>query len=337
MKRYTGLECVYCHEKFQDDDDVVVCPDCGAPHHRDCYKKTGHCAREDKHGTGDVWQPPSPTPAQNQNQEIVCPNCKAPNPKQSQYCQMCGIKLSTGEQTRRDAPPMNEGGFTPPPGTVYIGNVDNTDQWEIGGITAHEISAYIGGNSIYYLRQFRMMQTSSTQWSWNWAAFIFGPFYFFYRKLYKVGIALLLLHILLSVPLFVYYFEFLKANASIFGGTNMPYNQNLYNSMISLMHYTQFLTYVLMGFSALYANRLYMKKALGDIKIIKQTIHDNAGRREYFTNLYISGRPNRIIVLVVGFLLINVFFWVMQYMMRYVNILPPTTYTAAVDIWNLFS
>ena len=31
-------------------DDIVVCPECGAPHHRECYEKEGHCHFADKHG-----------------------------------------------------------------------------------------------------------------------------------------------------------------------------------------------------------------------------------------------------------------------------------------------
>ena len=39
MIDYTGLECPICGEKFTAQDDIVVCPECGAPHHRDCCVK----------------------------------------------------------------------------------------------------------------------------------------------------------------------------------------------------------------------------------------------------------------------------------------------------------
>ena len=47
----TKLTCSVCHAYLFDDDDVVYCPVCGAPHHRDCYKSIGHCAFEEAHGT----------------------------------------------------------------------------------------------------------------------------------------------------------------------------------------------------------------------------------------------------------------------------------------------
>ena len=37
--RYSGLCCPVCKVKFKDDDDIVVCPACGAPHHRSCYNQ----------------------------------------------------------------------------------------------------------------------------------------------------------------------------------------------------------------------------------------------------------------------------------------------------------
>ena len=40
-------------------DDIVVCPDCGAPYHRACYEKQGGCVYADKHGTGFEWTPPA--------------------------------------------------------------------------------------------------------------------------------------------------------------------------------------------------------------------------------------------------------------------------------------
>ena len=57
MSNYTGYHCPVCGKAFVQGDDVVVCPDCGAPHHRECYRRLGHCALEDKHASGAQWQP----------------------------------------------------------------------------------------------------------------------------------------------------------------------------------------------------------------------------------------------------------------------------------------
>ena len=42
-----GVSCVRCHAYLFPEDDIVYCPVCGAPHHRECYNQLGHCALEE--------------------------------------------------------------------------------------------------------------------------------------------------------------------------------------------------------------------------------------------------------------------------------------------------
>ena len=46
----TEKHCAYCQAVLFEEDDVVWCPECGAPHHRACWQSLGHCAREALHG-----------------------------------------------------------------------------------------------------------------------------------------------------------------------------------------------------------------------------------------------------------------------------------------------
>ena len=46
---FSKYKCPVCGETFKPGDDVVVCPECGAPHHRECYEQLGHCCFEEKH------------------------------------------------------------------------------------------------------------------------------------------------------------------------------------------------------------------------------------------------------------------------------------------------
>ena len=50
--KYKGEKCAACDKVFTDDDDVVVCPDCGSPHHRECYKAENKCANTLKRRNG---------------------------------------------------------------------------------------------------------------------------------------------------------------------------------------------------------------------------------------------------------------------------------------------
>ena len=59
---YSGLsdvKCGFCNIAFKDDDDVVFCPDCGAPAHRSCWQQEGECVYADRHGKGFRWQSPA--------------------------------------------------------------------------------------------------------------------------------------------------------------------------------------------------------------------------------------------------------------------------------------
>ena len=55
---YTGVQCPVCFEVFDDSSDVVVCPECGTPHHRECYEKNGGCVNAAKHGGDFIWVSP---------------------------------------------------------------------------------------------------------------------------------------------------------------------------------------------------------------------------------------------------------------------------------------
>ena len=52
--KFKGVECPVCSVEFADKDDVVVCPDCGTPHHRSCYAQNGQCANLLLHGTDGI-------------------------------------------------------------------------------------------------------------------------------------------------------------------------------------------------------------------------------------------------------------------------------------------
>ena len=50
MLKVKGQVCDVCGEPFDNDSDIVACPDCGTPHHRECYEINNKCANETLHG-----------------------------------------------------------------------------------------------------------------------------------------------------------------------------------------------------------------------------------------------------------------------------------------------
>ena len=41
MMDYKGCKCASCHKVLKEGDDIVICPECGAPYHRECYAAAG--------------------------------------------------------------------------------------------------------------------------------------------------------------------------------------------------------------------------------------------------------------------------------------------------------
>lgn len=203
MYFYEGLTCPVCHKAFQNNEDVVACPECGLPHHRACWLEVGHCQMADKHGTDEQWSRSRTKPldepvrqavddAANQN---ICPNCHTRNDEYAEFCAHCGNRLKVTEW--HSEPPHPVGEFTPFQSAHGAGEMFS-DTEQIGTATARELAAVVGNNSGYYIPQFRRLDTAKGC-KWNWAAFFFGPFWLFFRKQYFAGSCFLLLQILYDI------------------------------------------------------------------------------------------------------------------------------------------
>ena len=87
---FEGIKCPVCNTEFKDGDDIVVCPECGTPHHRECYEKENRCFYDSRHGEGFSFEkePVSDNSAQQSDNPdiIICARCKSENPKGMFYC-----------------------------------------------------------------------------------------------------------------------------------------------------------------------------------------------------------------------------------------------------------
>ena len=53
---YYNKVCDGCSEIMLEGDDIVVCPECGTPQHRECYKKNNECVNVHLHAEGYDWR-----------------------------------------------------------------------------------------------------------------------------------------------------------------------------------------------------------------------------------------------------------------------------------------
>ena len=205
---YEGLSCPVCHKPFVQDEDIVVCPQCGLPHHRACWKSIGRCFEESKHGTEQQWsrytaQDASASSSATTN---VCPNCQENNSQYAEFCSRCGAPLSFDDWHSAPAqPPSPEREYAPYRATNVNHHYSSSDR--IGDVSAEELAAVVGNNAEYYITRFRRMERGGSG-GWNWAAFLLSPYWLFYRKHYLLGgiyffvfILTNIVYTIISVPL----------------------------------------------------------------------------------------------------------------------------------------
>lgn len=287
MTRYEGLPCTICGEKFNSDSDVVVCPKCGAPYHRDCYKEKGECVFADKHDSDFLWELPiDQLPPE---RITVCLKCKTPNAKENLFCKNCGNKLDENVKVVSVTKIENHEGNAP---------FSNTAEESFGGISAKEISAYVGNNSFYFLKRFRLLLGTQINISWNWPAFFFKFIYFFYRKMYKIGALLLVLSIMLTAPSLMYSVELIKSQSMELFGVAMAFDQNLLDNLLVFLPAINILNAMYSFGCGIMANKLFMQKTLSDIKLARQSPAAKESESKYFEALALMGRTDKLSVII---------------------------------------
>ncbi len=202
---YEGYSCPICQKPFTETDDIVTCPDCGAPHHRACWKQHGRCYYADAHNTPEQWTrekaadvaTPQTEPQQDGH---ICAHCGAENSAFAEFCSRCGNELEAEDWVSEQQPQI------PPYGSEYreyspfaASAAQDTfvaDDTDLDGVKARDLRVFVGQNAQYYLPRFTKMCKRDTAVSWNWAAFLLTPYWLWYRKQFLYGTLVLLFEIL---------------------------------------------------------------------------------------------------------------------------------------------
>ena len=199
MGKYTGSKCIICQNTFKDDDDIVVCPDCGTPYHRSCYQSAGHCINTSLHAVGGSWQA--------QQDEVrmklggkPCPSCGHINKPDAQSCANSAASLV-------EEPMPGPGAVRIPlPGgrNVYFDASDpccgaSPDEM-IEEERLGDVASYVGRNTLYYIPLFRRFRDTGRKISLNLTCILFPYLYFAYRKMWPMAIISALINIACGMP-----------------------------------------------------------------------------------------------------------------------------------------
>lgn len=277
MSRYTGNQCPVCGQKFRDGEDVVVCPDCGTPYHRACWQKVGACVHQAEHAAGFEWKPDNAP----EELDAVCPNCGTHNPAGAKFCNHCGVPLATSEEA---APPRQEPIYNRPnagqgphidaygpgeDGSIYRREIGPDDP--IDGILARDWASFIGRSSLYYLMQFFRMSETKRRISLSFSAFLLGPIYFFYRKLWKLAALFTALEALLTAPSVIYLLA--VSDAPLLAGASLDWLPIAMN----VCYVVEWILKIVMGMFAFY---WYKQEASRRIHAIYAAVPDGPGRAD---------------------------------------------------------
>lgn len=196
-------KCPVCDRFFTAYDDIVVCPECATPHHRECYNQLSHCANSNKHGEDFVYEKDKniSEPVQQSSQDKADSDLNSNNSYYSQKKDNTAFCKSCGKEINKSAPfcyncgakqdfPAYEQEMPFASAAVYDDNGDSID-----GRRIKDIADTVKSNTSRFIKKFKENKIIS----WNWGAFFFGPYYLFFRKMYKEGIIALALNLIANI------------------------------------------------------------------------------------------------------------------------------------------
>lgn len=279
-----GKTCVFCKAYLFEEDDVVVCPICGAPHHRECYEKLGRCAQEELHGTEKEYcrvkereekaqsKQSTKNPEENKQtfNEVICPVCRTSYDKNLSACPNCSAQNAFAFQ--------NFSMFNP------LGNI-SPDQEIDEGVTAKDAMRFVFSNTHRYIPKFVKLNKKKKA-SWNWLAFLFPTGWFFSRKMYKSGFVAGVFSIISTLCLL----PFSKSlyNLGAIPATNYAQlYENIESALPSInkgvviLGFLSFVISILVCFiSAIFGDYIYKKHTVSCIRKIKTSDNEEQGFRK---------------------------------------------------------
>lgn len=167
---YKNYKCPICDNQFTEEDDVVVCPECGTPHHRECYTENGKCANWDKHGTNEPIEVEFVDVEQDETVEETIPETESNDNKNENPQQIV---------------------------QEIFHEMNNSSNVMLNGKHVSFYEAAIGKNQKYYIPRFMLIDKTQKKVSWNVAAFFVPLAWCIYRKMYKFAAIILALYVLL--------------------------------------------------------------------------------------------------------------------------------------------
>lgn len=299
MSKFYGKLCPVCRVRFEEGDDIVVCPDCGTPHHRACYMITEKCALSQLHNDGFTWNGalPDEQSGAESNEESSKENISADfsqesaDPHHAEYPNA----QAYDEPSENPFGAQNEGHdgapFTNPYAEAYkqIQQMTSDETRGEDGVSAKELSRFVGTSVLHYAQAFSAFRTGVVGYGGTkrvkaflnvWAG-ILSPIQQIYRRMDGLGIILLIIQAVIALP------EVLL----------LRYSGNLTQSAMSTLQtlsaVSSIVSIALLILLSLFGDYIYYKFCVRRIKKIRERFDD--GKAEgYYDELALRGTPSKL-------------------------------------------
>ncbi len=324
-------ECPVCKKPFAAGDDIVICPICGAPYHRECYMRAGQCVFTELHRSGFEYKPPgaaerpaeSPAADEEHTGGVLCKSCSTVNDARNIFCERCGAALHSSYKPGGDggaygSSPYSDspyGGGSPfgggqaggvPFGGGLFGGQSTTPPpldlaGELDGIPKRDWATFIGNAAATYLPRLSAQVEKNTKVGVLFSAFFFSSFYFAYRKMWVWAALSLVLFLFLKVPNALQVLG--NADVFIIPGLSL----SVIGTLTTVFFYIDIVRRLAFGSFALW---LFRKDAARKMNTLRDSSESDAA---YQAALHRRGAPSIPAVVVVSAIIIIAFcaiYWV---------------------------
>lgn len=250
MALYDNTKCPVCGELFKDGDDIVTCPICGTPHHRECYKSLGTCANAKMHSDGYSFKKGTEESTLNNDENAITaekqteiqqeqkeikqqPNSyytpfsndsnedNSDKKENSEYenkntftCSECGAEIEKGTpfcpKCGARQSETSYGSYKPPV-DFNAPPVEKSKYQE----SSEKIDGVALSDVATFVRinpdKFLPKFIKNKKISWNWSGFIFGPYYLFYRKMHLQGVMFMAVNLIIDLLVSTFYSDKIMA------------------------------------------------------------------------------------------------------------------------------
>ena len=317
-----GNGCEICGKPFEENDERVYCPDCGAAMHRLCYNMTHQCPFEGSH---------TPRPSTNRmtrkvNGKPMCDKCgkELDNGEEKVYCPVCGTPVHKScwdmdpvcpnesrhaegfdwekvnqkpEQSpandfynRRSFDPAAYESFPDMIESHPIISPESGEELTCRGVKQKELVHFLGMNNFSTPRFFTLfmnMANGGKVLSLNLSAWFFVPLYHYYRRMTGPAVILTLATFILTVPSLMYQVLFFRN----MNETAVPDLQ--FSSIVTITSYIMIIFRIIL---LLFNDYFYMRWSVNKILSLRERYKD-ASPDEYYAALERKGNPKMLYVL----------------------------------------